>query len=219
MRIVKKPEVRKAEILEAAEKLFHTKGYEATTINDILTALNISKGGFYHHFKSKEEALDEIIEKYLQEGIDRAEKIAASSLSPVQKLFETVMAINTKNNAEETLIIESLSDKNNSKMHEKILTEIILRLSPCLAKVVEEGIDAGIFSTPYPNESVQIILTASIVLFNYDYFSYTKKEAKTKATAFLAIMERILGAKLGTFSEFTEVFNIEKVSSLGKLKK
>jgi AcrR family transcriptional regulator len=218
MRIIKKPEIRKAEILDAAEKLFHAKGYEAVTVNDILMALNISKGAFYHYFKSKEEALDEIIEKYIREGVDRAEKIAVSSLSPVQKLFETIMAVNTKNNAEETLILESFNDRDNSKMHKKILTETITRLSPCLAKVIEEGIDAGIFSTSHPNESVQIILTAGIVLFNPDYFSYTKAEAETKATAFLAAMERILGAKPGSFSEFTEAFNIEKASSLGYLR-
>jgi AcrR family transcriptional regulator len=167
MRVIKKPEVRKAEILDASEKLFNTKGFEAATINDILTALNISKGAFYHYFKSKEEVLDEIIEKYISERVSRAEKIVDSSLSPAQKFF----------------------------------AEYIPHLSPCLSKIVKEGVDVGLFSTSLPYESVEIILAAGLVLLNYDFFPLTKEEMEAKAAAFLAVTERILGAKAGVLSE------------------
>ena len=57
MRTVKEPAIRKGEILDATEKLFIEKGYEAATINDILEAVQIAKGIFYYHFKSKEDVL------------------------------------------------------------------------------------------------------------------------------------------------------------------
>jgi AcrR family transcriptional regulator len=203
MRIIKKPEVRKAEILDAAEKLFNTKGYEAATINDILIALNISKGAFYHYFKSKEEVLDEIIEKYISERVSRAEKIVASSLSPVQKFFEIINGQKLQSKTEEIFLssFSSYNEKDNAKMHKKIITEYISRLSPCLSKIVEEGIDAGLFSTSLPDESVEIILAAGLVLLNYDFFTLTKEEMEAKAVTFLAITERILGAKTGVLSE------------------
>ena len=52
---------RRNEILDAARTLVYTKGYEQMSIQDILDALKISKGAFYHYFDSKPallEALD-----------------------------------------------------------------------------------------------------------------------------------------------------------------
>ena len=51
MRIIKKPAERKAEILDAAEALFATKGYVKTSVADILDAVGIAKGTFYYHLK------------------------------------------------------------------------------------------------------------------------------------------------------------------------
>lgn len=50
---MRKGELRKESILKTAERLFFEKGYEETSIQDILDALSISKGGFYHYFESK----------------------------------------------------------------------------------------------------------------------------------------------------------------------
>ena len=52
---MKKGDARRGELLAASEKLFYTKGYENTSVQDILDAVGFSKGGFYHHFDSKHE--------------------------------------------------------------------------------------------------------------------------------------------------------------------
>ena len=54
---MRKGETKRQEMLAAAEKLFCSKGYEATSVQDILDVLHASKGGFYHHFASKEDVL------------------------------------------------------------------------------------------------------------------------------------------------------------------
>jgi len=71
MREVKDPEVRKAEIMDAAKKLFYTKGYLNTTTQDIINALNISRGLLYYHFKSKEDVLYSIVEKHIEPMISQ----------------------------------------------------------------------------------------------------------------------------------------------------
>ena len=76
MRVVKKPEVRKAEILDAAETLFYTKGYLHTTIIDILESVNIAKGTFYYYFPSKEDVMDAIVMRYIEREVERATAIA-----------------------------------------------------------------------------------------------------------------------------------------------
>lgn len=62
-----KGDKRKNEILSTAETLFCRKGYRNTSINDILDALNISKGSFYHHFPCKETLLEKLCEKHAEE--------------------------------------------------------------------------------------------------------------------------------------------------------
>ena len=204
-RIVKEPEERKKEILDTAERLFSTKGYEASTINDILEAVQIAKGTFYYHFKSKEEVLDALIDRRISEGVQKAQEIAGSPLPVVQKLLAIIMAQKPQNKIQEDFI-SVLHEKDNSKMHQKSITQYVLHLSPCIGEVFQEGIDAGIFTTPFPHESAEIILTAALVLFDDDYFKWTKKETKIKTTAFLTAMERILGAKEGNLSSFAKVF-------------
>ena len=61
MRISKKHDIRLNEILDISENLFATKGYEKTTVNDILDGVGIGKGTFYHYFKSKAEVMDAVI--------------------------------------------------------------------------------------------------------------------------------------------------------------
>lgn len=68
----KNPEQTKERIVDASIKLFIEKGYEQTTIQDILDALNLSKGGLYHHFKSKEEILEVVKQKRSQYAAQRA---------------------------------------------------------------------------------------------------------------------------------------------------
>ena len=82
MRIVKEYEERRKEILETAERLFLTKGYTKTTVNDILKEIGIAKGTFYHYFKSKEEVMDEIIMRIIKEDVTKAKRIVPIPISP-----------------------------------------------------------------------------------------------------------------------------------------
>ena len=74
------------------------------------------------------------------------------------------------------------------------------------SQVIEEGMGAGIFSTPFPKESAEILLCAALVLFDGEFFQWTSDEGAAKITAFLCAMERTLGARAGTLSDFARVF-------------
>ena len=63
MRIVMEADVRKNEILDAAGILFSEKGYDNTSVTDIMNAVGIAKGTLYHHFKSKEDIMDALIKR------------------------------------------------------------------------------------------------------------------------------------------------------------
>ena len=205
MRIVKEPEIRKNEILDAAEKIFSAKSYEEATVSDILAAVNIAKGTFYYYFKSKEDVLDALVERRIRIGVENAEGIIASSLPPVQKLLAIIMAQKPQSQAQKDFNT-AFHETGNAKMHQKVLAQCVLRLGPCLTRIIEEGINAGIFNTSFPNENAQILLAAALLLFDDDFFHWTDAETAAKTMAFLDVTERSLGAEPGSFLELAKVF-------------
>ena len=71
MRTVKEAEERKNEILDVAERLFGTKGFDNTSTSDILNEVGIARGTLYYHFKSKEDILDAMIDRMTGRLVER----------------------------------------------------------------------------------------------------------------------------------------------------
>ena len=198
--------MRKTEIIDAAEKLFASKGYDKATVNDILSANGIAKGTFYYYFNSKEEVLDAIIKRRIDAGLEKAKAIASSrELSPEQKILAAIMAQKPQNPVEEEFL-PVLHEQSNALFHQKVLADCVTRLTPVLSAIVEEGIKKGDFNTAYPRGSVEILLTSGLIIFDDAYFPWSKAEQAERIPAFLTAMERLLGAKTGSFAEFAKAF-------------
>lgn len=86
---MRKGEAKRQEMLAAAEKLFLSKGYEATSVQDILDDLHASKGGFYHYFASKEDVLKILC---VQRG-ERAATWTAAALSSLEGDMERINTV------------------------------------------------------------------------------------------------------------------------------
>ncbi|WP_289422577.1 TetR/AcrR family transcriptional regulator, partial [Faecalibaculum rodentium] len=91
MRIVKDAAARRSEILDAAEKLFGTKGYDATSTGDILRELGIARGTLYYHFKSKEDILDAMIDRLTHALAARAAEVLDRKDIPVLQRLTLMM--------------------------------------------------------------------------------------------------------------------------------
>ncbi len=74
------------DILSVAAQLFHRQGYDATSMNDIAVALQLSKGGLYHHFQGKEEILFEIMEHALNLTDERVLEVVRQTEGAERKL-------------------------------------------------------------------------------------------------------------------------------------
>lgn len=77
---MRKGETKRQEILAAAEGLFLAKGYDATSVQDVLDVLHMSKGGFYHHFATKEDVLKTLVAQHAE----RTAAYTADELEAVQ---------------------------------------------------------------------------------------------------------------------------------------
>ena len=204
MRIIKEHGERKAEIVDVAQTLFTTKGYANSTVNDILEALNIAKGTFYHYFASKEAVMDAVIEKYIDAEITAAKIIAEENiLTAHEKLFRILSCTGRENEFGDRLENEARA-VGNADLHQRTMASIVTGLSPILADIVRQGIQEGTFNTEYPLECMEILLAASEFLLHGSAFSWSCAQRQQKARALAWVAEKALGVEEGQFSYLYE---------------
>lgn len=86
---MRKGDAKRQQLLGEAEKLFCQRGYDKTSVQDILAAAGISKGGFYHHFDSK----DEVLTALCQRRTERAAAFTADALDAAHTPMERINAV------------------------------------------------------------------------------------------------------------------------------
>ena len=183
---------RKDEFLSVAYNLFITKGYDNTSVDEIIEKVNIAKGTFYYYFTSKEEMLDEVINKMINEEIIEAKKVVLMPIPIEQKVFGIVTSLRPKSN--ELNIVETLNNDNNIKMHMKYNKRIIDEATIILKDVVLEGIDKGVFNCTNIEERIKLLLKMSNDTF--DDNNFTNKDVEV----YIDMVEKLLGANPGTMS-------------------
>ncbi len=135
----KHPERTIEQILTISEKLFIERGYEKTTMQDILNELKMSKGAIYHHFKSKEEILQTIIDKKVNREKTLLHDLAARThaenarekISQILSEF-LVNEADAFNSAPKSLMLSTIKDPN---IVVASLQTSVLDMAPTLSKL------------------------------------------------------------------------------------
>ncbi len=207
MRVVKEAEVRRAEILDAADRLFGARGFDGTSTNDILDAVGIARGTLYYHFKSKEEILDALIDRYGERVFRSAKAIADDrSIPVVERMLRVLMAIDIREGGGRE-IIEQIHKPQNALMHQKSKRAVLDGLTPILALLAEEGVAGGIFDTPFPYECMELAVAYVNGVFDDETDRPGEAERAGRLRAFVFNLERVLGARAGTLSCILEAFS------------
>ena len=216
-RISKDPDTRRREFIDTAEKLFLTKGYNETTISDIVKSAGVAQGTFYYYFKTKDEILDAIADNYLLEMRQVAEKMAAKEdLNAVEKMLAIAAGFPGVLKPKKGILI-SIHEDRNAQLHVKIEKKIMAYMLEPYKIIVEQGIREGFFHTDYPEEAILSIITATQVILDTPeevaevvekpiaprQKGWTK-QMERNIEALFDISERLLGAKKGTFKEQAE---------------
>lgn len=192
MRVVKEAEERKNEILDAAEHLFRTKGFDHTSTNDILNEIGIARGTLYYHFKSKEELLDSMINRMTKRLVDQARKIVGQKDVPVlQRLTTMMLALHISDDNFNQEILQQVHKPQNALMHQKMQNCLLSEINPLIAVLIKEGTAQGICQTDYPEEVAEMTFLYVNTVFD-DLMKYGAEDGQKKIAAFIYNLERLL---------------------------
>lgn len=145
----KYPEETVQKILDASLKLFLEKGYEETTVLDIISEMGgLTRGAFYHHFKSKEEVFDALCEKLFYESNPFEKAKSHKDLNGLEKL-KFVLRTSFDETEHHQLSMASMQLLESPAFLKKLI-ESNQELAPMYQELIEEGIRDGSIHSGQP---------------------------------------------------------------------
>ena len=159
---MKKGELRKEAILQTAEELFFTKGYTETSIQDILEKLEISKGGFYHYFDSKNALLEEICRQRGGRELERLRgELYSGKLDALQRLNLLLGALNLFRREDPryvALVLKVSFIDGDVHFRDQMRRFMLEGLRPMVDETLRDGMAQGAFFSRHPGKLGGLLL-------------------------------------------------------------
>jgi AcrR family transcriptional regulator len=205
-RTVKASAVRRNEILDSAQRLTYTKGYEKMTIQDILDDLQISKGAFYHYFDSKQALLEAMIER-MQHEVEQIilPIVHDQALSALEKLHCFFATVNHWKVARKDFLLALLRvwyQDDNAIVRQKLRTTGTTWVAPWLSAIIHQGVQEGVLTTPYPDRVGEVVMalvmelgeTLGRLLLSFESGRPDLGRSEETVATYTDALERVLGA-------------------------
>ncbi len=209
-RVLKEYDERKNEILDAAQELFYSQGYEQTPVNSIIEKVGVSKGTFYHYFKSKEDLLDSLAERVTGQIVVHIEKMLdkpkLDAIAKLNLMFESSASWKAANREIIIALMNAMYNDNNILMRKKITARTVAVASPLMTRIIHQGINEGVFNTGFPDDISEMIfqLTTGFGEKFAEIFPTLEDHPENKALIMKILemyqdaIERFLGAPSGS---------------------
>ena len=214
----KHPEETVNLILDVAFRQFMEKGYEHTSIQDIIDHLGgLSKGAIYHHFKSKEDILVAVTERMTQESNRMLARIrdrtGLSGRDKLKMIFKESISRPVQND----IFTVAPDFHNNPKLLFSLLHDTIEEAAPnYIEPIIEQGIADGSIKTDYPKQLAELILLAANVWMNPMIFGSTEEESCKKVLIFDQMLKGfgldiVDGEMLERLQELTSIYQRQRM--------
>jgi AcrR family transcriptional regulator len=215
-RQLKTHEIRRNEIIATAKNLFFQKGYDTSTIQDIIDTMGIAKGTFYHYFESKNELLDALVDQIIADMSERFKPLVNAQRSAVEKIndvFRIGAAYKVENIDAFIVILKTLYREENQILRDRMFQRSIEKNGPVIAEIVKQGINEGVFTTSFPEymgevmidlgKSINESICATLLKGTTDAHTLSAHMIE-KLEMYQEIIERILGAPKGSITMYEQ---------------
>ena len=160
--VKKSPDVRRNELLDSAQTLFFSKGYEATTVADIMERAGVSKGGFYHHFTAKDDLLEALGERLAAEAVDRLQPILEEDGLDAVTRMNAVLSQARRFKVEDATAIRATFDvvfkAENIVLYHRVNRAVSKVMLPLFAAILTQGKEEGRFRIDDPATTAEIVM-------------------------------------------------------------
>ena len=195
MRITKDKETRRAELIDASAALFLEKGFDATMVSDIVKRVGVAQGTFYYYYPAKEDVLDDVLKKLLEEGVARAERLAQDETQTCAQRLEGLfrMLFSPRGSIEaSSRYSQFLQDPSVRGRFEEVRFGI---LCPVFQSLLDAGVEAGEFrALRFGNELAEMALRGASALVHARQELMTQPMgADATMDALAELMEKLLG--------------------------
>jgi AcrR family transcriptional regulator len=210
VRIVKEPALRRNEILDSAQRLVYSKGFEQMTIQDILDDRHISKGAFYHYFDSKPALLDALLDRMKQEAEQVVMPIfhdpGRNALEKLQDMFDTAGRWKTTRKTYVLALLRGWYSDDNAIVRQKQMVFLTQWMAPLLTEVIQQGVREGLMETPFPDQMGEVALgmiqslsdTMTRLILACEPGCADMQQVNRLIAAYTYVMERALGIPPGS---------------------
>ena len=163
----KYPEETVKLILDVATRLFFEKGYDATSLQDIINETNLSKGAIYHHFSSKEEIFEAIFHRIGEENTTALAKVRDNpSLNGLEKL-RTIFKAALFNSNQSLMLTVTPCLLDNPRFLAMQIAQLYQIVAPkFIQPILQQGIDDSSIQATNPHELAEAIMVLSNVWLN-----------------------------------------------------
>ena len=188
--MAKTKEERRNEIIETAGKLFEEKGYEQTQVQDIVNEIGVAKGLFYYYFKSKDEVMEELADRYADAIIDAVNKLIDKDISTFDKISR-IFQIFIDSAEKKSGIFMGILYVKNGITHERIFFNVGKKMVPLVTELILSGNDNGECNCSDPKFITEFLVSGLFNIMNQispdEKIDYLKEKLPTIKTMILKL--------------------------------
>ena len=188
--MAKTKEERRNEIIETAGKLFEEKGYEQTQVQDIVNEIGVAKGLFYYYFKSKDEVMEELADRYADAIIDAVNKLIDKDIATFDKI-NRIFQIFIDSAEKKFGIFMGILNVKNGITHERIFFNVGKKMVPLVTELILSGNDNGECNCSDPKFITEFLVTGLFNIMNQispdEKIDYLKEKLPTIKTMILKL--------------------------------
>ncbi len=187
----KHPEETVSRILDVSFRLFMEKGYEHTSIQNIIDNLGgLSKGAIYHHFKSKEDILVAVTDRITGESNRMITRIRDSQGLNGKDKLKTIFKESIMRSVQNELFTVAPDFHNNPKLLFSLIHDTMEEVAPrYIQPIIEEGIADGSIRTEYPKQFAELVILVANIWMNPMIFDDSEEDAYHKFMLFDQMMK------------------------------
>jgi AcrR family transcriptional regulator len=201
-RIAKGREVRREEFIESAEALFNSKGYESTSVDDIVKSMGVAKGLFYYYFESKGALLDAMTDRLIEQMRVAIQEVSGRDDLKTMDKLEMLMIVSIQMRSKSSAVVNYFHEPRNKSLHFLLEQRSYEFLIPAFEKLISQGNREGVFRAEHPHGTALAFLGAMSAIGHERTDDLSRKEAIRIIRTFESISERLLAAKPGTFKMY-----------------